>query len=249
MKTNFSGVSIFLHIWDRFLMISCYAWNVSISTGMWDCNMVFMNDVWLMDGSGRWLSKKANMCAIGILNLWKSRWWCCDLVSTLWVGSNCIIVISFYAGFLSLDVCCRPGDFQDYGLRFVWFSIAFYVSESYCACYLHLEDCCRPEEFMNDGLWLDRCSCYFIDSERSYSFSLFMVLPKWFYLIRFFKEKTFIVLAAISFYIGDELPAILDEIYVLDKLWVWLCPEVMLLDQDAWVMIYADEDIVWLFYL
>ena len=35
--------------------------------------MVFMNGVWLIEGSGRRLSRKANIHAIGILKWWKSR--------------------------------------------------------------------------------------------------------------------------------------------------------------------------------
>ena len=53
------------------------------------------------------------------------------------------------------------------------------------------------------GLWIVCCSCVSYDDERSYSFSLFMVLPMWFYMIRFFKEKTFLVLAATAFYLGE----------------------------------------------
>lgn len=176
-----------------------------------------------MDGSGRWLSRKANMCAIGILNLLKSRWCCSDLVSTFWVGSNCIIIISFYAGFLSLDVCYRPGDFQVYGLRIVWCSITYYVL----------------------------VSCDSNCLERSCSFSLSMVLPIRFYMVRFFKEKTFLVLTAFDIYSGNDDVSFADVIHGLDCVLDWICFEVLLKGQDYCLKIlkYMEVLKIWLIVL
>lgn len=83
------------------VMVIWADWNTCISTGMWDCNWIFVKGIWLRVTTDRWLSRRITCC-------------------------------SFIAH----------------------------------------------------------------NSERSYSFSLFKVLPYGFYLMRFFKEKTFILAAA-----------------------------------------------------
>ena len=91
--------------------------------------------------------------------LWKTEWWCGDLVSVQWTNSNSFSIVSCFAGCLPLVICGRLAEFDA------------------------------------KGLWITCCSFIAHNSERSYSFSLFKVLPYGFYLIRFFKEKTFILAA------------------------------------------------------
>ncbi|PWA74726.1 Phytosulfokine [Artemisia annua] len=91
---------------------------------------------------------------------------------------------------------------------------------SYCAGCLLVVECYGPDEVIDDGLWHVCCSCDSKGSERSNSFSFFMVLPMWFYMIRFFKEKTFINVAAVSGYSVNVNTVIMDEAYGLDNSWI-----------------------------
>ncbi|PWA74821.1 Phytosulfokine [Artemisia annua] len=179
-----------------FLMVSCYSWNVSISTGMWECNMIFLNGVWLMDVTSRGPCSCVKGWTTRILIWWMSGWWCSDLEFIFWANPNCFNGFSSYAGCLLLVVHCGPTGF---------------------GC----------------GLWIVFCSCVSNVYERSYSFSLFMVLPKWFYMIRFFKEKTFIIVAPVSAYSVNVYTAIVDEAYGLHISWIWLWCEDVLMNQNA----------------
>ena len=57
-------------------------WNVCISSGMWNCNWIFMKGVWVMVCTGCWISRHSNCWVIWILNLWMFWWWSNDLVAT-----------------------------------------------------------------------------------------------------------------------------------------------------------------------
>ncbi|PWA81816.1 zinc knuckle CX2CX4HX4C [Artemisia annua] len=146
----------------------CSDWDFDASTGMWECNRIFLKGVWIMDGIGRRLSKGANDWKSRILIMWKTGWWCSDPVFALRGNSNYFIFVSCYAGCLPLVICSRLAEFDA------------------------------------KGLWNTCCSFISHDLERSYSFSLFKVLPYGFYLTRFFKEKTFLLAAACVCYTGDD---------------------------------------------
>ncbi|PWA80363.1 Zinc knuckle CX2CX4HX4C [Artemisia annua] len=111
---------------------------------------------------------------------------------------------------------------------------------SLCAGSLLLVEVCGPVEVIDEGLWPNCCSCDSIGFERSYSFSLFIFLPKWFYMIRFFKEKTFIIVAAITVYVVNLHSAIMDEVTGLDSSGIWLWCEDVLLYQNSCLLMMLD---------
>ncbi|PWA98165.1 hypothetical protein CTI12_AA007700 [Artemisia annua] len=128
-----------------------------------------------------------------------------------------------------------------------WFILDKYIRTQFLDKYttkqlgsLLLVEVCGPVEVIDEGLWPNCCSCDSISFERSYSFSLFMFLPKWFYMIRFFKEKTFIIVAAITVYAVNLHSAIMDEVTGLDSSGIWLWCEDVLLYQNVCLLMMLD---------
>ena len=184
VKAKLVMISVSWYGWDRGLMVHCCVCKFGISVGMWDCNWIFLMGVWLLIISGRGLSIKANVWTVGVLLMWKTRWWSSDLSSIFWEHSNWFNLFSFDAGFLPMVYVYRHVVWNGYGL---WITCCSYDVDVFV-------------EYTDDDLWIAWCSMYHFVYERSHSFSLFRVLPLWFYLERFFKEETFCIWAAIAIY-------------------------------------------------
>ena len=94
------SVLIFIpwYCWESNLVTHCSVWRLCISTGMWECNRIFLKGIWIMVLTGSGICTEVHYWIVKCFMHLKTEWCWCDLVSIGWDGSNSFQFVSLCAG-------------------------------------------------------------------------------------------------------------------------------------------------------